>query len=204
MRLVLPALGLFVSTSLYAFVVQREGAVEAGTARKMDVAAMVDAADLVLEGEVLAARSLLGARDLIETEFVLRVDRTFWGEHLPERTVRLPGGVLEDGRGLLLAGMPRLVPGEEVLLFLTGKSASGVRMPVGLAQGKFGLERLENGELRLVREHAGLELAHPATGAIEDAPPRAVFGYADVVGEIFAAAAARRARALSGDAGQDR
>ncbi len=202
MRLVLPAIGIFVGASLLAASLGHDTSVEAGTARSMTVTAMVDAADLIVQGEVVSSTSRLGARGLIETEFVIDVDRTFWGDELDRRMVTLPGGVLEDGRGLLLAGMPRLEAGEEVLLFLSPKSTSGIRMPVGLAQGKFELERIESGAVRLVRDMAGLQLANPATRSVEEAPARGVHAYASVVSEIHAASAARRARVLQGKESQ--
>lgn len=170
------------------------GDVQAGTARRMGVVDMVDAADLVLHGHVVSARASLGHRGLIETAYTLDVRETLWGEPADQRVVRIPGGVLPDGRGLLLAGMPTIRAGEEVLLFLSGESASGVRMPVGLAQGKFTVERLLDGTVRLTRDGAGLELANPATGAVEEAPRHGVFDYAAVLADVRSAAQARSER----------
>ena len=53
--------------------------------------------------------------------------------------------VLEDGSGMILAGMPRIAAGEETLLFLSAEGATGVRMPVGLSQGKFRVIQTEDG-----------------------------------------------------------
>lgn len=198
MRLALSVLALLCATSFAAVLNNRGSAVEAGTARRMSVAAMVDAADLVVQGRVIHSEARIGARGLIETEYTLAVARTFWGEPLDQRSVTLPGGVLSDGRGLVLAGMPALRTDEEVLLFLSRASSSGIRMPIGLAQGKFAVERTEEGALRLVRDQAGLQLANPATGEVEEAERRGVHDYAEVVAEIHAAAAARHARAEEG------
>lgn len=195
MRLVLPALALLVALALTGVVVERSASVEAGTARKMDVTDLVDAADLIVQAEVLSADGKIGARGVIETEYVLRVSRTFWGQPLTTRVVRIPGGVLPDGRGMLLAGMPQLREGEEALLFLTAASASGMRMPVGLAQGKFQVERLFDGSVRLLRDQTGLGLTNPSTGVVQPAPGLQLHGYADVVARIQAAVAGRIARA---------
>ena len=194
MRLFLPALGLATAIAVAGVVLDRPGAAHAGTARRMTVENMVDAADVIVQAEVLSARSRVGARGIIETEYVLDVSQTFWGQPLSTRVVRLPGGVLPDGRGLVLSGMPELHKGDEALLFLTRASASGIRMPVGLAQGKFELERQKNGSLQLTREIVGLALSNPTTGKVEEAPRVQVFDYAAIVAQVRAAASARTAR----------
>ena len=160
----------------------------------MDVAALVDASDIAFQGTVLSKHARLGANNLIETEYVIAVSKTFWGEDLASRSVRLPGGVLPDGRGLILAGMPTLAEREEVVLFLSPASSGGLRMPVGLAQGKFAVQRLLNGTVRLVRDSQELQLSNPVTGKLEEAPARSMHRYAQVAGEILAAVAARKAR----------
>ena len=203
MRFFLPLLGTLALFALMG-IVPRQTSVSAGTARKMDVADMVDASGMVVQARVQMAEAQLGPRELIETRYVLAVSRTFWGEPATEQVVRIPGGVLEDGRGLLLAGMPTIEAGEEVLLFLSRPSSSGVRMPVGLAQGKFEVHRTKSGAVELVREGAGLQLANPATGEVSEAQPHAVFSYADVVGQVHAAVAAREAREALETAGSGR
>ena len=55
-----------------------------------------------------------------------------------------------DGRGMLLAGMPNMEAGQDVLLFLSEGGSTGVRMPVGLAQGEFTVYRLGDGTKSLV------------------------------------------------------
>lgn len=75
-----------------------------------------------------------------------------------------PGGTI-DGETLLIPGIPQFTSGEECILFLSGESTAGLRMPVGLGQGAF-RERLnaKTGET-LVRAEAGaVELFDPATG----------------------------------------
>ncbi len=73
---------------------------------------------------------LEGETGLIETEYLMSVDRTLWGADLGMRTVRLPGGVLPDGRGMMIPGMPRIAVGEDVLLFLSRQTSWGMRMPM--------------------------------------------------------------------------
>ena len=175
-----------------AGVPRRPADVSAGTAVRLDVAQLASRADLIVEGRVLQSR-VIERDQMVETEYLLRVDRTFAGEDLSHRSVRIPGGVLPDGRGMILAGVPRLLAGEDVLLFLSRESRSGVRMPIGLSQGKYRRVETEAGERLLVREPAGVSLVEP-DGAVRPATESRVRVYAEVVAEIEAALARKRAR----------
>jgi hypothetical protein len=180
-------------------------AAEAGTAVRMDVPALVDGSGIVLEARVLSARAVQAGNGLICTEYVLSVDRTFWGAPQALRTVRLPGGALPDGRGLAVPGVPRLAPGEDTILFLSPEGQGGFSMPVGLSQGRFRVVTdPATGARTLVRSQAGLELLDPATGAVQKAPERAVWDYAETVARIHAACAARTAREAAGTPGEGR
>lgn len=93
---------------------------------------------------------------------------------------------------MLLAGMPRIEPGENVLLFLSEPGAGGIRMPVGLAQGKFRILTRADGSRIVVRDAAGVTLVQPRTGALVRGEGRSVIDYADVVAQIEAASATKR------------
>jgi hypothetical protein len=183
----LPLLAVLVWTGFTS----RSG-VEAGTALRMELAELVRRAELILEVRVLQARAV--ERDgWIETDYLLEVARSFDGPDEPYRVVRLPGGTLPDGRGMVLAGMPRLVQGEEALLFLSAEGPTGARVPVGLAQGKLDVERSQDGTRRLVRDAGGVLFVNK-DGAIVQGEGRQVFAYADVVARIEAALATKRGR----------
>jgi hypothetical protein len=195
MRLLPPLVsGLVVLLAAKCLLPTDDRGVEAGTAERLSLEGLVERAGLILEGRVLSARGLEDPEGRIETEYVLEVARTFEGMDLPLRSVRLPGGVLPDGRGMLLAGMPRVAPGEELLLFLTQEGATGVRMPVGLAQGKLGMRRRSDGGRVLVREHAGVGLVDRATGALVEGEGIDVLDYAETVARIEAALVRKRGR----------
>lgn len=173
----------------------RPGDVRAGTAVRLDVSGLVDHADLVVEARVIASRTLLVASGRIETEYTLDVKRAFLGDAQLAHTIRLPGGVLpasQGGRGLLIPGMPSLGDGENVVLFLTGAGASGMRMPVGLAQGKY----------RIVADALGRRFALQSLNALslvdaQGAPTAAVADSVEfdvLATQIEAAVQARRAR----------
>lgn len=169
-----------------------ERTVDAGTALRLDVQGLVSGAELVLEGRVLAKRALPTARGRIATELDLEVHRTFLGDDQLRRTVRLPGGLLPDGSGILIPGMPTVAQGEDVILFLTEDNGQGARMPVGLAQGKLRVATNLAGEKVLVRHHAGLELA-PAPGLpTGHVSSQEHLDYAQTLAEIHAAVEHKR------------
>jgi hypothetical protein len=163
----------------------------AGTAVRMEVPDLVQHADLVLEGRVVGARAVTGPEGRIDTEYTLSVARTFWGEHQPVRTLRLPGGELPNGRGLVVAGMPHLVVGEDALLFLSPE-ARGMRMPTGLAQGKLRIVSDVEGHRVLVREQADLSLIDARSGAVRPDAGAGPLDYDDVVVRIEAAVVLKR------------
>lgn len=176
--------------------------VSAGTAVRMDVTGLVRNANLIVEARVLSRRTV-ETPGRLETEYLLEVARTFEGEDQPLRAIRMPGGVRPDGSGMVLAGMPRLESGESVLLFLSQQGETGIRMPVGLAQGKYHVRVTESGEKLLERSTAGLSLVNETTGGPVPGTGREVRTYASVVAEIEAALARKRAeeaRAGSGEA----
>jgi hypothetical protein len=165
-----------------------------GTAVRLGVPDLVQRSDLCLEGRVTAARAILEPGKRIDTEYTISVERTFWGEAQASRAIRLPGGVLPDGRGMAIPGLPSLAVGDDVLLFLSKPDALGMRMPIGLAQGTMKVATDRAGKKRIVRDSSGLAIAG-ADGKTRPADDAAVLEYAAVLAEIDAAVAARRAAA---------
>jgi|LWDU01.1.fsa_nt_gi hypothetical protein len=165
--------------------------VAAGTAVRLDIDQLVSESDLVFEGRVRSMRTIQPAPGRLETEFEVVVERTFWGSDEPTRSFRLPGGVLPDGRGLMLPGMPSLLVGEDAILFLSSEGASGARMPVGLGQGKLGVLTTLQGQRSLSRQHSQLTFADAKSGNLEHQGFEQRFDYAETVAEIWAAAARR-------------
>lgn len=162
--------------------------VRAGTVQRFGLADLAERADVAFEGRVLTARVLESAPGRIETEYTLREDVAHVGVPCPLRVVRVPGGVLPDGRGLLIAGLPRLEVGADVLLFLSRESSTGMRMPVGLAQGALRVVTLPSGAKRLVGSSAGLDFVGTAATAV---PPGVGIDYVAGQAEIAAGLAAR-------------
>ena len=166
----------------------------AGTAVRLDTTGLVDAAQLIVEAEVESATAFEASDGIVDTEYHLQVMRTFLGEDLTARSIRLPGGVLEDGRGLILPGLPHPAVGERVILFLTGQGPSLRRMPVGLGQGRWRVVPGSNGELAVLTEMAGVTLLDDQGNEGHLPPSNWVRSYAQGVAEIQAAVNARLAR----------
>jgi hypothetical protein len=170
----------------------------AGTAVRFDVTGLVDEADLVFEGRVLSLRPMTDAKGRVLTEVFVSVQQTWWGTPYGTQVFRVPGGILPDGSGMLIPGMPTFSQGEDAIFFLSQQGKSGIRVPVGLAQGKMTVTVGANGERRLVREQVGLAFVNQESGVVTPAEERAVMDYATVTGVIEAAALSRRLRAKGG------
>lgn len=198
----LPAALAFLSVSLLALGIAWRAAadsvVEAGTVQRLEIEELLGQCDQAFEGRVQNIRVVEAGPKRIETEITFSVSKRYWGSAGREFVLRLPGGVLPDGRGLVLPGLPRFAPGEELLLFLSAESRLHTRMPVGLAQGRFRIEAKPGGVKRLVREQDELEFFDPKTRRTSVAEPRAEFEYAAVAARIEAAAQLRRAREARG------
>lgn len=157
----------------------RSEPVSAGTAVRFELEELAREAELIVEGQVLRTHGVRRA-GRIETEVLLAVERTHAGRDEALRWITLPGGVLPSGDGLLLAGMPRLAVGERVVLFLSAANSLDVRVPVGLAQGKWSVLRATDGR-RWVRQ------APAARGVLVDGPPsERALDYADFLARVTA------------------
>jgi hypothetical protein len=143
---------------------------------RLDLPALASRSEAILEGRCLSTRSVLDGAGNLATEIRVEVSRAFkGGAGLVE--FRIPGGAIGD-RGLLIPGMPAFSAGEEVLLFLTSESPTGLRVPVGLGQGKFRIERdRATGAKTLVRSLGGVRLLDPATGQPVPGPAEERFEY---------------------------
>ena len=81
----------------------------------------------------------------ITTRYVFTVQHVLKGE-LDDREISFsfPGGVVGRSRSHIV-GMPEFQQGEETVLFLTHPDRNGALWPVGLAQGKFLVDRGREG-----------------------------------------------------------
>ena len=148
------------------------GAVAASLVLRLGLEDLTERSGAVIEGEILSLQGEVDRSGLICTAVEVRVDRPFKGASEGQTfRFRVPGGE-HGGRATVIAGMPHFHVGEDVLLFMTVESDHGLRMPVGLGQGKFRVV-VEDGRRMLVRELAGLDLLDPSGGPrLGDADPQ--------------------------------
>lgn len=165
----------------------------AGTAIRMGIEELVDRAGLVVEGHVASATPV-EVDGVVHTDYQLIVDRTWWGEPLGARTVRLPGGVMASGRGTIIPGMPSVVPGDDLILALTTPDSRERRAVVGLSQGRWRVVGNGRGGKLAVREDEGGSLVLNPGAAAVPVDRMDVMDYADLASRLEAAAGARRAR----------
>lgn len=165
--------------------------VSAGTVVKMSIEDLALRSDLAVEARVSSKSTTLDATGRIATDYALTVERTFAGTHASQRTVRLPGGTLPDGRGLLLPGMPTLTVGENALLFLSAENSRGERLPIGLAQGRLHVRTASDGVKTLVTDLADLEFVDVSGRPVASGPRIGTLPYAATIARIEAARAQR-------------
>jgi hypothetical protein len=101
-------------------------------------AELLDTAALVVRARIIDAQGVESSRGIVtvyQADVLLAVKGALQSRRI---RVEVPGGLLSDGRGFVVHGMPRFAVGEEVLLFLTPGS-SGVWRLTFEAQGVFAL-----------------------------------------------------------------
>lgn len=187
------AVSLVVASARVAHDVASRPAAEASTCLWMSVDDLVDRCDLALEGRVTGRTTVVDASGRIATEYAVTVERTFVGAPQGTRTVRLPGGVLPDGRGLVLPGMPKLDVGETAIVFLARENVHAERVPIGLAQGRLSVRVAADGKRELVSDLRDLEFVDAQGKPVANVPSERRLAYAETVARVEAAAA-RRAR----------
>lgn len=109
-----------------------------------DFSEMVAASQLVVHGRVVDVRSqMVGDRRTIESVVTVSVDEAIKGAPGSTVVVRVPGG--QVGRyQRFMVGAPSFRPGEEIVLFLTGRPPA-IPMPFGLSQGVYRVSRGADG-----------------------------------------------------------
>jgi len=107
---------------------------------------MVDSGSAIVFGRILSAAPAPDDPRLPATDFTIDVEEVLKG-HVAGRSVivRQLGGTRTDGLAMLVAGLPILLEGERVLLFLSERD--GVLRTVEFALGIFFETRVEGGTL---------------------------------------------------------
>lgn len=126
--------------------------------RRWPLATLVEAADLIVRGQVTAVRSVWAAdHSIIESEVTIAVAYTLFGNPQRTVTIRTPGGYLAtEGLGMVSLHAATFVVGEEVLAFAYQQGAHW--QMVNGATGKFLIQgdQVANPDLALAQPLNGL------------------------------------------------
>ncbi len=104
------------------------------TVAALDVTDLADRADRVVRGTVAAVTPY--SDRLVRSEIEIEVAEDWKGGGARTIVLDQPGGLMPDGSGTRVFGMPRFEAGDEVVLFLAEHELVGTRV-LGLAQGAF-------------------------------------------------------------------
>lgn len=132
---------------------------QATIVKSVSVEEMAKTADVIVVGEVLSRTSSWNdAKTRIYTVTRVRVGEAIKGSTGgAEIQIRQIGGTL-DGLTQQIVGNAKLAEGEEVLVFLDRDETLPFHYVVGMAQGKFSIDR-KSGIARVRRSMEGLALA---------------------------------------------
>jgi hypothetical protein len=161
------------------------GLAGATVVERKDLPGLVKSAEWILEGRCIKKTVGLDRKGAIATYYTVDVTKGFRGAKDRDTVVfAFPGGEL-DGKGFVIAGMPTLAVNEESLLFVTEETHRGIRVPVGLGQGRFKLERdAKTGEKRLRQDLSNLQYIDSATGKVVDMAGSGVFAYETLMAQV--------------------
>jgi hypothetical protein len=173
--------------------------VDASTVLKMRIEDLAARCDVALLARVTSSSASIDADGRIATDYALDVERTFVGAHTAHRTIRVPGGVLADGRGMVIPGMPTMAVGERAILFLSGANPRGERLPIGLSQGRMRIVTALDGTQSIVSDSKDLELVD-ASGHPLPASAPSTLPYAATIARIATECARRPAQRTGQDA----
>jgi hypothetical protein len=113
-----------------------------------DFSEIVAESHLIVHGRVVDVRSqMVGSFRTIESVVTIAVQEAIKGEPGETVSVRVPGGQVGRYRRFMV-GAPVFRPGEEVVLFLSGR-APAIPMPFGLNQGVYRVSRGADGRGRV-------------------------------------------------------
>ncbi len=155
------------------------GPARSTTVERLPLEALVERSETVAHGDCVAVRTEWDAgRTRIYTRVSIAPREVLKGGAGADRALLelvLPGGEL-DGMAYVVHGMPRARVGEELVVFATAAHPrSGVRLPCGLGQGLWTVERAGRAAPAAVRDTRELRLvergvAGGEAGGVERAP----------------------------------
>lgn len=166
---------IFLTVSILVFFLS--SLVSATTVLRLSLTETVDGAEAIVDGRVLSSEPFLSESGMICTRVTLSVNQYLKGTGSNRYSFVVPGGTV-NGIARMIPGFPQFRPGEDSILFLSAESGKGLRMPVGLAQGKYQItldaatgrkmvKRSAMGDLRFISAQTG-EVAQAPQSTTED------------------------------------
>jgi hypothetical protein len=113
----------------------------ASQVRPLNLEEMTDRAAVIFVGRCLEVTEQGHPQLRRVTRVTFQVEQPVKGRVGQRVTIEMPGRSSDSLSGLHIAGVPEFKKGDEVLLFLYGKSKLGLSVPVGLGQGRFTIRR---------------------------------------------------------------
>jgi hypothetical protein len=125
--------------------------------RPLNIEEMTERATTIFAGRCLHVRVETDPKLRSDvTVATFRVDRSIKGSAGNTITVRMPWANVAS----FPAGVPSFERGDDVVLFLYGESASGMRAPVGLGQGRFRIVTDKQGHRIAINDVGNRNLMH--------------------------------------------
>jgi hypothetical protein len=119
--------------------------ISSGLIVQLSMSDLVKTSDLIVRGDVIKTESHWGSLSwdpnsrIILTRTTLQISESYKGlADKNEITIETEGGEIGEV-GLLVEDMPRFVPNEEVIVFLSAQDSKGIRRVVNLYNGKYSL-----------------------------------------------------------------
>jgi hypothetical protein len=151
---------------------------------RLDVDQLSDKAEVIIHGRCVRKQARKDRQGDIVTDLTLEVFDGLKGDLGRTFEFTVYGGVLPE-RGSAIAGAPTFKTGEELLVFLGPVNARGLRMVIGLAQGKYTIRR-ERGKTLAFRNLQGLRLVDSETGEEHDPEPEQGVPFDELLARIKA------------------
>ena len=137
--------------------------------KQLNLSEMVQIADRVFYGKCISAESKLDPDiGITVREYRFSVLENLKGVS-EEEEVLVRQVLMMGSHGPSIPGLPSYYKGQGLLLFLHGDSRLGLTSPVGMSQGTFRPQRLDNGEVGFVNPQKNRNLTH----AMEPGSPAA-------------------------------
>lgn len=153
----------------------------ASTVLAYDIPTLTTQSDLIVRGKVVRVVGKWVGKRII-TEVTIQVNFALKGGGATEVTLYTLGGVA-GGIGMKVSGAPTFVAEEEVLVFL--QKRAGLYQVLGMGQGKYHLEKDQDGKKIAIPEVEGLSLVkRAADGSLVRAEPPKALSLSDLETQI--------------------